>query len=546
MKRWAFCAMGGLVLAMAAVSCSVPRSGVNDDPGAPTGGTVGRGGAANTGSTNGAGGAGGIETTSIPNPGDSVDAPQSTDQQTGSNEGCGKPCAVENKPCRTGILDCSVAGNPVCTEAADAPNGKECGPGMFCGAGACVPCSDGMPCTPATKCHQGSMTCGGPSGAICTDKNVNAPDGTACDGSGVCGAGVCLACGPTTAPICEGKSRKECVAGEFKTTPCDRGCAAGQCCPAGKEAVGEICVDCGGENQPCCKTAAPACGMAMGCMNDRCVLLCGPQTACSSGDGCCPPGGKCSAVDDGDCVAKCGNMIKEQGEMCDPCPTAATCKSQGCNMKILRGTGCNVECVESTQSQCKSGDGCCPSNCNNDNDSDCPAKCGNGVVEKGETCDGNCPTNCPDVQCQMRDLQGSAQQCNAKCVDKGNIKECRGGDKCCPSGCGHSSDSDCQAQSAGSKCGAEDDCKSGLTCAGDGYCCPKTCFADGFLCQKGSCVIKHGDNCGAGASNNKCEEDYKCLGTDGHCSNDLTISCTSNSGCTGGKCDFAEMVCRKP
>ena len=43
-----------------------------------------------------------------------------------------------------------------------------------------------------------------------------------------------------------------------------------------------------------------------------------------------------------------------------------------------------------------SGDGCCPPGATNATDNDCPPSCGNGVVERGETCDrGSCPTTCP-------------------------------------------------------------------------------------------------------------------------------------------------------
>ena len=37
------------------------------------------------------------------------------------------------------------------------------------------------------------------------------------------------------------------------------------------------------------------------------------QTACVSGDGCCPAG--CNAANDKDCVAKCGNDAVESGTL---------------------------------------------------------------------------------------------------------------------------------------------------------------------------------------------------------------------------------------
>jgi cysteine-rich repeat protein len=57
----------------------------------------------------------------------------------------------------------------------------------------------------------------------------------------------------------------------------------------------------------------------------------------------------------------------------------------------LAGTADLAAC--NTVAQCMSGDGCCPSGCNNSTDTDCPSLCGNGVVETGEACDDGNSTN---------------------------------------------------------------------------------------------------------------------------------------------------------
>jgi hypothetical protein len=70
-----------------------------------------------------------------------------------------------------------------------------------------------------------------------------------------------------------------------------------------------------------------------------------------------------------------------------------------------------------------SGDGCCPPGATNATDSDCAPKCGNKVVERGETCDGNCPDECPQAPpdrfgrlgCLRWTLAGDADQCTKRC-----------------------------------------------------------------------------------------------------------------------------------
>jgi hypothetical protein len=92
-------------------------------------------------------------------------------------------------------------------------------------------------------------------------------------------------------------------------------------------------------------------------------------------------------------------------------------------------------------------DGCCPVGCTSASDMDCPAKCGNGVVEKGEVCDppGSCPTSCPNHGCNKSRLEGAAAECTARCVEAGVETTCRAGDACCPAGCTVDNDGDCMA-----------------------------------------------------------------------------------------------------
>jgi len=77
-------------------------------------------------------------------------------------------------------------------------------------------------------------------------------------------------------------------------------------------------------------------------------------------------------------------------------------------------------------------------------DGTCPV-CGNGVVERGETCDPivSCPSSCNDGNaCTKDELAGSPSSCNGSCRHV-PISACVSGDGCCPGGCSSSNDSDC-------------------------------------------------------------------------------------------------------
>lgn len=103
------------------------------------------------------------------------------------------------------------------------------------------------------------------------------------------------------------------------------------------------------------------------------------------------------------------------------------------------------------QASCAAGDGCCPAACNANNDSDCTPKCGNNVVEMGETCDGNC-TACAAESLTCFTQTGNPSTCDLQChVPQ---QTCSAGDMCCPfvmgsngSSCSNASDTDCAGTS---------------------------------------------------------------------------------------------------
>ncbi len=227
------------------------------------------------------------------------------------------------------------------------------------------------------------------------------------------------------------------------------------CCGDGvvDESQGETCdppdscpEDCDDRN-PCTRDSLE--GSVLHC-TARCVHE--PVTQCVDGDRCCPAG--CTNATDSDCTdpGLCGNGRLDPGETCDPpahpCPTSCD-DGDPCTRDSSSGSAaeCNLECHHAAITSCVSGDGCCPSQCGFDVDSDCPQPdlCGNGVVDPGEYCDGNCPTDCSDGDACTRDtLLGDARDCTARCVHE-TITACTGGDGCCPAGCTHANDSDCAA-----------------------------------------------------------------------------------------------------
>jgi len=195
------------------------------------------------------------------------------------------------------------------------------------------------------------------------------------------------------------------------------------------------------------------CGDENACTSDQlvgdaamCSATCSfdPVTACVSNDRCCPSG--CTSADDSDCPGACGNGVVDADETCDgDCPSMCP-NDDACTSYTRRGASetCDVTCDPTTISQCISGDGCCADGCTPVMDRDCETRCGDGVLDAGETCDGDCPTSCPDLgaMCLQSVLFGSADRCNAMC-DSMPIVDCINNDGCCLPSCDGNNDNDC-------------------------------------------------------------------------------------------------------
>lgn len=105
---------------------------------------------------------------------------------------------------------------------------------------------------------------------------------------------------------------------------------------------------------------------------ESCNALCTHEavTACVGGDGCCPS--SCDGTNDDDC-AECGNDLVESGETCDPPSSCPSCDDgDACTTDTSSGeaASCNLVCENTPVTECTSGDGCCPSGCDGQDD-DC-------------------------------------------------------------------------------------------------------------------------------------------------------------------------------
>src|SRR5690606_40446569 len=73
----------------------------------------------------------------------------------------------------------------------------------------------------------------------------------------------------------------------------------------------------------------------------------------------------------------CGDGDVDPGELCDGnCPTSCS-PPNNCTNSALQGSSanCDARCVDAPVTACVDGDGCCPSNCDFDSDSDCTLDC---------------------------------------------------------------------------------------------------------------------------------------------------------------------------
>jgi hypothetical protein len=276
--------------------------------------------------------------------------------------------------------------------------------------------------------------------------------------------------------------------------------------------------------------------MLTGSLSDctiHCVAM--PISNCSAtADSCCPSG--CSSANDPDCSATCGNGVVEIAETCDTAiPLVAGVNNGACPRQCNDGNSCttdmllskdtcNARCQSTPISMFANDDGCCPAGGNHNLDNDCPAVCGNAVVEgPQESCEpainsgnGTCPTSCSAPKdCRRFTLMGDPAGCTARC-EPAAIKECVGGDSCCPMGCNRDTDTDCPAVCGNGVLDAGEACDKGIT-AGKPGACPATCDDQ--------------TSCTADSTSGRVED---CTRT---CSHVQVTACTAGDRCCPKGCD---------
>jgi hypothetical protein len=334
--------------------------------------------------------------------------------------------------------------------------------------GACpTSCDDGLICTKDTAKGSGCQL-------TCTHVAITGLD----PNDGCCPPTATHATDPDCSPTC----------GDGVVQPgetCDTAIMAGLpgACPTPGECT---------STDPCAFTQLVSVGTCQAiCMHYQVTM---PQ----GGDGCCPPGGTYAA--DTDCPASCGDGVVEtnQGETCDVgilAPAAGSCPTDcrdpdagACQTSFLTGTGCAVGCFQAAITAPISGDGCCPPHATRATDSDCPGRCGDGLVDPGESCDsatvgaGAGPTSCPPSPsaCVQTTLTGTAAACTAACVSTPIAACSPQSDGCCPTGCTSADDPDCSATCGDGKVQANETCDVAIP-AGSAGACPTAC-PDGNAC----------------------------------------------------------------
>jgi hypothetical protein len=171
-------------------------------------------------------------------------------------------------------------------------------------------------------------------------------------------------------------------------------------------------------------------------------------------------------------TTRCGNAVVDSDEHCDvaiargqpgACPDGCS-GSTGCTRRVLSGNDCAAQCVQTQIVMALPDDGCCPPGASADTDTDCAAVCGNGVRERGEQCDPSdtCVRSEACVSprtCWKAQYTGDPAHCSAHCALT-PIEACVDNDDCCPAGCTHDSDHDCEPGPAGALTPDPTDCQS--------------------------------------------------------------------------------------
>jgi hypothetical protein len=162
-------------------------------------------------------------------------------------------------------------------------------PWVDCG-GSGQACCAGSACSGALACNGGKcQACGGSGQSCCAS-------GTACEGTLICQSGTCKC--PSDFPVyCSYPGDAACTGCWEADTDCTHpvtSCSDGSChyCTSADEVFDctiKDCVDCGGQDQPCCSSGAP-CSGTLTCQSSTCK----PPPCGDLGQACCASGTACT------------------------------------------------------------------------------------------------------------------------------------------------------------------------------------------------------------------------------------------------------------
>jgi hypothetical protein len=266
------------------------------------------------------------------------------------------------------------------------------------------------------------------------------------------------------------------------------------------------------------------------------------------GDGCCPTGA--NAKMDDDCPPGCGDGVVDPKETCEPTSTEKPCPmscddNDACTTDMAIGSAmqCTADCMHLRITSAHAGDGCCPQGANANTDSDCKPKCGNGVKEGDETCDGDdCQRSCDDGnECTLDSLKGSPATCDASCQYESAPADTR-----CKTG--HCSASgQCTALPWYHSCANDSACEGGKCI--DGVCTVQCRTDDRNSCPAapgGAQVLCHAVSCWDNPMSGPCSG--VCAIT--NCTGEVQSSCPDHQGCytldgtTGQRKLCAPLTCK--
>ncbi|MCD4740288.1 hypothetical protein K8R43_03800 [archaeon] len=214
---------------------------------------------------------------------------------------------------------------------------------------------------------------------------------------------------------------------------------------------------------------------------------------------------------------KCGSISNKPKTRisCTDSSSKPECESNSDCYKdhpCVLGACIDGDCDYTIINQCKTGDGCCPVGCKENNDGDC------GQGGNDCTTDDDCPPtgSCITVSCTLGFCRYSPETA------------CVGGDGCCPSNCGASNDPDCSELAT--SCNIDKDCFDGIVCTAD-------------ACVSGECVRTPITSCDSSSQDGCCPDTCN-KDNDADCGECKTASdCNDGFACTMDTCSGIPPSC---